>query len=224
MKLQKTKLGFTLIELMVVITIIGILATGATSVYTSQIQKARDSKRVTAIKSLQNSVEQSYSDLSEYPWVRTSTSKADSTVGNCSDFSKYDIICIITFWYMAELPKDDKSWSIWNGAPLEFAYNVDDANNVHNQVYELSCWFEAAWSLASKANNKVDKWWDSYRMEVWSKLEIVTRLVWTTVQSTEWDSTIDELDAGQQSCHQADNTNDTDNIAVIIGWNCNEGM
>jgi prepilin-type N-terminal cleavage/methylation domain-containing protein len=53
MKRQITKLAFTLIELLVVITIIGILATGATAVYTSQIQKARDSVRITDIKSLQ---------------------------------------------------------------------------------------------------------------------------------------------------------------------------
>jgi prepilin-type N-terminal cleavage/methylation domain-containing protein len=53
MKLQNTKLGFTLIELLVVITIIGILATGATSIYTSQIQKARDSTRITSISAIQ---------------------------------------------------------------------------------------------------------------------------------------------------------------------------
>jgi prepilin-type N-terminal cleavage/methylation domain-containing protein len=52
MKLQRTKLGFTLIELLVVITIIGILATGAVSVYTSQIQKARDSVRLTDVTAL----------------------------------------------------------------------------------------------------------------------------------------------------------------------------
>jgi general secretion pathway protein G len=73
MKLQRTKLGFTLIELMVVITIIGILATGAVSVYTSQIQKARDSNRVTSLKALQSSVEQAYSDVSEYPDVLDGT-------------------------------------------------------------------------------------------------------------------------------------------------------
>jgi len=52
MKKQIIK-AFTLIELMVVITIIGILATGAVSVYTSQIQKARDSNRITSLKALQ---------------------------------------------------------------------------------------------------------------------------------------------------------------------------
>lgn len=53
MKLLQKK-GFTLIELLVVITIIGILATGATAVYTSQIQKARDTTRINDLKTLQS--------------------------------------------------------------------------------------------------------------------------------------------------------------------------
>jgi prepilin-type N-terminal cleavage/methylation domain-containing protein len=42
----KSVKAFTLIELLVVITIIGILATGAVAIYTSQIQKARDTTRL----------------------------------------------------------------------------------------------------------------------------------------------------------------------------------
>jgi general secretion pathway protein G len=61
MKLQDKK-GFTLIELLVVITIIGILATGATTVYTSQIQKARDTTRISDMKALQSAIEQVYQD------------------------------------------------------------------------------------------------------------------------------------------------------------------
>jgi prepilin-type N-terminal cleavage/methylation domain-containing protein len=52
MRLQYNKKGFTLIELLVVITIIGILATGAVTVYTSQIQKARDTTRITSMNAL----------------------------------------------------------------------------------------------------------------------------------------------------------------------------
>jgi len=219
MKQQKTKLGFTLIELMVVITIIGILATGAVSVYTSQIQKARDTKRVTAVKSLQTSVEQAYSDLSEYPGVTTSTAKAHSTVSVCSSMSKYDMQWLVTFWYMTELPKDAKSGSLWNGSPLEFTYNVKDLNNVKNQTYELSCGFEAAWSIASKAANIVDKWWDWNRMEVWNDLTIVTTLNWTTVQTAEWASTATALSSSQKSCSNAANGN-TDHNPIIIWWNC----
>jgi general secretion pathway protein G len=67
MKLQSIKRGFTLIELLVVITIIGILATGATTVFTSQIQKARDTTRITSVNALKGAVEQVYQDTSEYP-------------------------------------------------------------------------------------------------------------------------------------------------------------
>ncbi len=59
--------GFTLIELLVVITIIGILATGAVTTFTSQIQKARDTTRISDLKALGGGVEQFYQDTSVYP-------------------------------------------------------------------------------------------------------------------------------------------------------------
>ncbi len=65
---QNTK-GFTLIELLVVITIIGILAVGGTTVYTSQIQKARDTTRLSDAKAFQGAVEQVFADLAVYPDV-----------------------------------------------------------------------------------------------------------------------------------------------------------
>ncbi len=48
--LKNNSRGFTLIELLVVITIIGILATGGVGVFTQQIQKARDTTRITDLK------------------------------------------------------------------------------------------------------------------------------------------------------------------------------
>ncbi len=59
--------GFTLIELLVVITIIGILATGATATFTSQIQKSRDTTRISDIKAMQSAIEQYYQDFAVYP-------------------------------------------------------------------------------------------------------------------------------------------------------------
>lgn len=44
--------GFTLIELLVVITIIGILATLGVSQFTAQLQKTRDSKRISDIEKI----------------------------------------------------------------------------------------------------------------------------------------------------------------------------
>lgn len=55
-------------ELLVVITIIiGILATWATAVYTSQIQKARDTTRINDIWAMKSWIEQVYQDKWAYP-------------------------------------------------------------------------------------------------------------------------------------------------------------
>lgn len=225
MKLQKTKLGFTLIELMVVITIIGILATGAVSVYTSQIQKARDSNRVTSVKALQSSVEQAYSDISEYPDVHEITASA---IGNCAAWNvDYNLQCLVYLGYMTELPVDPKTASAWNGSGLDYTYNVwDDTSWVENQLYELSAGFEAAWSKASKAINTVDKWEDNNRLEIWNDLTIVTKVTWTTTvsQAAGWDSTGAAISAGVASCTPADGSVTPDattvNEPVLVRWNC----
>jgi prepilin-type N-terminal cleavage/methylation domain-containing protein len=65
--LKNSTRGFTLIELLVVITIIGILATGGTAVFTTQIQKARDSTRQSEIAQYFSATEQYLSDNSAYP-------------------------------------------------------------------------------------------------------------------------------------------------------------
>jgi prepilin-type N-terminal cleavage/methylation domain-containing protein len=54
--------AFTLLELLIVISIIGILVTVATASYTSSQQKARNSRRMSDMKSVQNAAEQYYAD------------------------------------------------------------------------------------------------------------------------------------------------------------------
>lgn len=62
------KNGFTLLELLIVISIIGILVTVAVASYTSSQQKARNSRRMSDMKSVQNAAEQYYADnASAYP-------------------------------------------------------------------------------------------------------------------------------------------------------------
>lgn len=63
----KNKKGFTLIELLVVIAIIALLATLAIISLTTAQRKARDTKRLADVKSVQSSVELYYSDNAKYP-------------------------------------------------------------------------------------------------------------------------------------------------------------
>ena len=153
------KKGFTLIELLVVITIIGILATGATSVYTSQIQKARDTTRVSDVKALQSAIEQYYQDKSYYP---------ATTVAELAS----------SWWilqYISKLPRDPKSWEpCANAATTQpqcwYAYNTsNDDNGLELWAYELSTAFENKWNITSKAKTDKLGWWnsDDNRLEIW---------------------------------------------------------
>lgn len=67
--------GFTIIELLIVIVIIGILATLVLSTYASGPAKARDSKRLTDINSIATQLEIYNSETGGYP---TFTGKLDT--------------------------------------------------------------------------------------------------------------------------------------------------
>ncbi len=153
MELQRKKLGFTLIELLVVITIIGILATWSVSVFTSQIQKARDSTRLTDVGAVRAWLEQFYQDNAEYPYS-----------SNVWDYAFGGIII-----YTPKLPEDPKSWTTKESSSFEYIYTVSqDSNQVSGQVFEVSVTFENQWNTDKKAF--VDGWDDPYRYELWLDL------------------------------------------------------
>ena len=147
------KKGFTLIEMLVVIAIIAILATGATSVYTSQIQKSRDATRMSAVQSLQSGVEQFYSDKSVYPSPLLAATDADSFSG--------------VHTYTPVFPIDPKAGELGAGATnLIYTYNAGpDDNDVALQTYKLSTAFENAGNRDNKALNTKDNGNDVNRWE-----------------------------------------------------------
>ncbi len=67
MKMFQKQKGFTLVELLIVIAIIGLLATLAIVSLTSAQQKARDTKRVADIKAIQTALELEWNDNPGYP-------------------------------------------------------------------------------------------------------------------------------------------------------------
>jgi len=87
------KKGFTLIELLIVVTIIGILVVMAVWSISSNLAKARDSKRKADLERIKIAFEDYYGDKSEYP--------LDTVLGDCgADTLKP---------YLSQIPCDPKT-------------------------------------------------------------------------------------------------------------------
>ncbi|MCX6816558.1 MAG: prepilin-type N-terminal cleavage/methylation domain-containing protein [Candidatus Beckwithbacteria bacterium] len=96
------KTGFTLVELLVSITILGILASIGLGVFTSAQIKSRDARRKSNLDQISKALEMYFNDYKEYP---------DSDTGNISGFtwgtsSFQDTKGTV---YMVKLPKDPVS-------------------------------------------------------------------------------------------------------------------
>lgn len=65
--LKQRQSGFTIVELLIVIVIIGILATLVIVTFSGVQQRARDSERKTDINALAGQLEASYANLGTYP-------------------------------------------------------------------------------------------------------------------------------------------------------------
>lgn len=170
------KKGFTLIELLVVITIIGILATGAVTTFTSQIQKARDTTRISDLQALSSSVEQVYQDFSTYP--------EDSDI---SDFET------AVEDYLPNLPGDSKNGeNCQNGQACGYVYAVWDSNwdwtGIGFAVYEISAGFENAANVNTKAIGDGDNGDDDDRYELSNNPNVAPVTEWDANDSapSEW--------------------------------------
>lgn len=67
MTLKNKQQGFTIVELLIVIVVIGILAALVITTFTGIQQKARDTERQTDIKALQGQIEAYYAQKGNYP-------------------------------------------------------------------------------------------------------------------------------------------------------------
>lgn len=73
---HKNKKGFTIVELLIVIVVIGILATLVIVTFAGIQQKARNTQRQTDIKALNGYIEAFYADYGYYPTGADMTSSA----------------------------------------------------------------------------------------------------------------------------------------------------
>lgn len=117
-KLSKEKGGFTLVELLVVISIIGFLSSIVLSSLGAIRVKARDARRVTDFRQIETALNLYYNDNRSYPGTNSVISRDESW----SDLANHLVM------YLSPLPKDPL-----NRGPLIFPYYTN------NYAYQYIC-------------------------------------------------------------------------------------
>lgn len=103
--------GFTLVELLIVISIIGVLATLLMSNFIGVRQRARDAQRKSDLRQIQSALEIYRSDNGSYP----------TTVPNCSSSIKSSDCSTST--YMQNVPHDPNGAGSYNGGNYYYQSN-----------------------------------------------------------------------------------------------------
>ena len=97
------KKGFTIVELLIVVVVIGILASIVTVAYSGITQSARDSKRQADMKSIESALELYHIDNGGYPTCANVTYVPGAALNGCFMDS---IAPSLVPQYMASLPMD----------------------------------------------------------------------------------------------------------------------
>lgn len=172
--------------------------------FSSQLEKARDSVRISDIMALRSAIEQYYQDNAEYP-------------SSLEDFNKW-----IKNIYLYSVPSDPR-WNIEiNWCKFGYYYEVwTDQNGIKNQTYKLSTCFESE-SMNQKAKN--DFWKDLNKYEVgiirdsydnWFYINSITK--WETISIEEKNNKINanfNIDF-----YKTDSLNKLSVLFEIIKWN-----
>lgn len=104
--LKNKQRGFTIVELLVVIVIIGILAALIINAFNGMQAKARDTQRITDLKNVQKAVETYYADHGSYP---LSANGSGAWAGHCPSYGNYDEYIVgLAPTYLKTLPVDPK--------------------------------------------------------------------------------------------------------------------
>jgi prepilin-type N-terminal cleavage/methylation domain-containing protein len=145
--LKKRQSGFTIVELLIVIVIIGILATLVIVTFTGTQKKARDSQRQTDINAVASHLEAYYADKGYYP---TFTDLSDTAT---SGFVRTELKGLDT-----EALVGPKGGALKTGAASgdQYGYNVtctDSADRTTCTGFELQAILEKDGSTYSKKSN-----------------------------------------------------------------------
>ncbi len=114
------KKGFTLVELLIVVSIIGVLTTLLMANFIGVRQRARDAQRKSDLRQIQSALELYRADQGSYP--TTSSLSGPNSVGNCDSGTsiKSPNNCSVST-YMTTVPKDPMGSLYFNSGNYYFS-------------------------------------------------------------------------------------------------------
>ena len=129
-KLNRKESGFTIVELLIVIVVIGILAALVLNTFQGVQARARDTERRTDINVIATQLEVYHSDYGYYP-DGTTAAAADASCGEGDDES-----CVITTGMLAGL--DAEALNAPDGTAMAVSANPAGATTDYTYYYDIT--------------------------------------------------------------------------------------